>query len=1192
MMQSKMPARLWLVLPLLMVWLAVATSPVLAQSAGTGALTGTVTDPTASVIGNATITVTNTETNQARTVVTGPDGTYRFPLLPPGNYRVKFAAAGFKTAEVGPVTVNVTETPVLDRTMEVGQQAEQVLVQADAAVLQTAESTLGRVVDGATMSNQPLATRNYTSIMGLEAGAAGGVNNATALGKATLDLAVNGAGLDQNNIQMDGATIVNAFGAGNNADSGIYVGVPIANPDAIQEFKVQTSTYDASYGRNPGANVNIVTRSGTNTLHGSLFEFLRNEDLNANGFFYNRDNPASRTTKQVLKQNQFGGTIGGPIKKDRLFFFGSYQGTRQRNGVSGGGSASPILPPIPAGDRSAPGFRAALGAAMCPANHPGGTAFLTGFGVIPTATQVACDGSNINDVALKILQVKLPSGGYYVPGSTNGTFQQANYSIPSVYTGDQYLANGDWLLNAKNTLAMRYFFTEDPQTTPFSISNIPGTPSSTYYANTISRVKLTTLATSAFVNELRASLERNIANGSDTAPYTNQQVGIKGIVPEETLPPAMILVGAFSLGGTLAPFYGPANQVQFADQISWSHGRHTIRAGFEYEFLQWNLSFASLLRGFLISPGFNDFLVGLPGGFGPGTMNDPIFGTWLQCLFCVRSGPNGIIHGYRERNMSWFVQDDWKVNSHLSLNLGLRWEYDGVFGDHYGNLTNVWPSLLQTVPTPPTSAQPSGAGLVGYVVPSNYGAHYPAPPAGVQVLDTEFPSKNGIPKNAFGPRIGFAWQPVVNGHLVVRGGFGIFYDRVGSSKFVHSVEQGVPYALTLDYAGGAALPYSLANPFPSTPLGYVPRWFDPATGLNSALNTPFYETVHTPLSRQFNLGIQYQLGSQWVMEAGYVGSSGINQANYNHNINLARLASPGNPINGQTTNTVNNAVYRVPYLGYQAIGLQATAYDAIYNYNSLQLTLRKRLSHGFTMQAAYTWSKDLTNLSNGNLAGEGQTNVNDASRTGTQYGLAPFSRPQRFVASYSYDLPFGNPNGALGKLVSGWNVSGNTIVQTGTPLTITDTAAGTAFYGGANPGNAEGGSATAQLAPGITYNMIPTSGGVESRLGGASGGAGFVNKSAFIPPIAIGPDGATTFGNAGLGIIRGPDQVNFDVSIIKNTRLTERQNLQFRTEFFNIANHPVFGNPNVARNNANLFGVINTLVGNPRLIQFALKYSF
>jgi hypothetical protein len=244
------------------------------------------------------------------------------------------------------------------------------------------------------------------------------------------------------------------------------------------------------------------------------------------------------------------------------------------------------------------------------------------------------------------------------------------------------------------------------------------------------------------------------------------------------------------------------------------------------------------------------------------------------------------------------------------------------------------------------------------------------------------------------------------------------------------------------------------------------------------------------------------------------------------------------------------------------------------------------------MQAAYTWSKDLSDLSYGDRPGEGQTNLNDANRIGTQYAPVPFSRPHRFVTTYSYDLPFGSPKGALGKLATGWNVSGNVIVQTGTPLTVTDTAAGTAYYGAANPGSPEGGSSTAQLAPSITYSQIPTSGGVESRLGGASGGPGFLNKSAFANPTVISSDGATLFGNSGAGIFRGPDQINFDVSLIKNTRITERHNVQFRTEFFNIANHPVFANPTLARNNANLFGVINQTIGNPRLVQFALKYSF
>src|SRR5579883_1990172 len=1026
--------------------LLIVCAPMLvAQSAGTGALTGTVTDSSRAVIPNVTVTLTNVDTNQARTAVTGADGNYKFSLIPPGTYSVRFSATGFKTADVPSVKINVTETPVLDQTLEVGSQAEQVTVEAQTEGLQIASSTLGTVVGERTVTALPLSTRNYTQILGLSAGTSGGVGNATAFGKGTLDLSVNGNDPGKNNFQMDGVAIGNMTNRATAQDLyGILTGLAIPNPDAIQEFKVQTSTYDASYGRNPGANVNVVTKSGSNSFHGSAFEFFRNAQLNANDFFYNRDTCSTiqgTCPKQILNQNQFGGTIGGPIKKDKLFFFGSYQGTRQRNGVSGGGTASPVLPPIPAGDRSTAAFRAALGAAMCPANHPGNPAYLTGFGN-PNEEEIACDGSNISQTALNILNVKLPNGQYYVPGSTNGGFQQANYSIPSIYTGDQYLANVDWLVNAKNTLAMRYFFTEDPQTTPFSISNIPGTPASSYYANTVSRVKLTTLVTPSLVNEVRASLERNIANGSDSTPYTNQQVGITGIVPQETQPPVMVLVGAFNLGGTLSPFYGPANQIQYADQISWSHGRHTLRAGFEYEFAQWNLSFASLLRGFLFSPGFNDFLLGKPGGPASSGGSGGL-GTWFQCLFCVRSGPNGIIHGYREHNMSWYVQDDWKVNSNLTLNMGLRWEYDGVFGDAYGNLTNVWPSLMTGV-APPAAPAASGAGLIGYVVPHNFLSHYPAPPAGVTVLSDDFPSKNGVPLSDFGPRIGFAWQPKVNGRLVVRGGFGIFYDRVGSSKFVHSVEQGMPYALTLDYAGGASIPYSLANPFPSTPLGFVSRWFNPATGANSSLNTPFYETVHAPLSRQFNLGFQYQLAGTWVLEAAYVGSSGINQANYNHNINLAQLASPAHPINGQTTNTLANAVYRVPYLGYQEIGLQATAYDAVYNYNSLQVTLRKRFAHGFTMQAAYTWSKDLSDLSYGDRPGEGQTNLNDANRIGTQYAPVPFSHPHRFVASYAYDLPFGGRTGALGRLVGGWNISGNVIAQTGSPLTVTDTAAGTA----------------------------------------------------------------------------------------------------------------------------------------------------
>ena len=361
-------------LPLLLcvavVVLASGASLLFGQSAGTGALTGTVTDPSGSVVPSVSVTVTNTETNQSRSVTTGADGNYRFTLLPPGTYRVRFSATGFRTAEVPSITVNVTETPVLDRALEVGAQSDQVTVQADTETLQTATSTLGNTVGTRTVTQLPLSSRNYTQVIALSAGTNTGANNATALGKGTQNMSVNGNDPGQNNFQMDGVNVTNFANSGSANDASLYTGVPIPSPDALQEFKVQTSTYDASYGRNPGANVNVVTKSGSNQFHGTAFEFLRDTIFNANDFFYNRNNPASATTKQILNQNQFGGVLGGPIKKDKLFLFGSYQGTRQKNGLASQGVTTALLPPIPGGDRSAPEFRSALGAASCPQNHP------------------------------------------------------------------------------------------------------------------------------------------------------------------------------------------------------------------------------------------------------------------------------------------------------------------------------------------------------------------------------------------------------------------------------------------------------------------------------------------------------------------------------------------------------------------------------------------------------------------------------------------------------------------------------------------------------------------------------------------------------------------------------------------------------------------------------------------------------
>jgi len=1196
--------------------LALFIPAAMAQSSGTSGLTGTVTDPSGAAIPAVTVTLTSNATAQTRTSTTGPDGSYKFALLPPGDYKVRFTASGFKTAEVGSVTLNVTETPALDRTLEIGAQTEQVTVAAATEALQTESSTLGTVVNSQSINDAPLASRNYTQILNLSAGAASGVNDATQLGKGTLDMSVNGGTPGQNNFQMDGVSVVNAFGTGVAADSSIYVGIAIPSPDAIQEFKVQTSTYDASYGRNPGANVNVLTKSGTNSFHGTLFEFFRNEDLDANGFFEN----AEATGKQILRQNQFGGTFGGPIKKDKLFFFGSYQGTRQLNGVYS--SKSVFLPPIPAGNRSAPGFAAALGAANCTANHPGDPNYST-LASLAGGMQLACNGSNISPVALAILNAKNPNGSYYLPGSDNGGYQQSTYSLPSKYTGNQYIANADYVINSKNTLAMRYLFSEDPQYSQFGpFATVPYTPQTAYYANTNSVLRLTTLVTNSFVNEAHAALQRNIANqNSITSQYTPHSVGITPLNPENTNtnPPVMVIANAYTFGGTEGPAIGPSNQFNIGDQISWSHGKHTFRAGAEYEQDQWNLSFDSLQAGFLIMLGFDDFLLGRPGLAGcdiaggcsaanPGNTTGGPLGTFVECIYCVRSGPGGIIHGYREHDIAAFGQDDWKVSSRLTLNLGVRWEYDGMLADKYGNLTNIWPSLLQSVPVPPTTPQ-NGAGLVGYVVPNNFASHYGAAPAGVKTVNSPAPTQNGIPWNNFGPRFGFAWQPLKDGKLVVRGGVGLFYDRVGGSLFIHAVEQGDPYAATLDVASpSAAAPYGLSNPFPSTPLGFTPRYYNPAYASNCAnqlslctsdLNQPFYAAVHTPLTRQYNLGIQYQFAPQWVLELGYVGSSGINQADYNHNYNTALIASANNPINGLTTTTTANVDARVPYLGYDPAGLQGTGYDGISNYNSLQVTVRKQFSHGLTMQAAYTWSKDLTTIN-----GDGQANSNDASFLGQQYGPAYFAHPQRFIVSYAYELPFGHPgNTFLRKAAEGWNMTGNIVVQDGTPLTFLTENGGSA-YGVGSGSTPEAGQSRAQLCPGMTYSSIQTSGSLTSRLGGSNSVNGYITANAFCDTPAIEPNGttittqaacptcATLYGDSGLGIILGPGNVNWDTSIMKTTKITEKQIVQFRTDFFNILNHPQFANPGLQQSTPNTFGVITATAVNPRIIQFGLKYIF
>src|SRR5690348_2406463 len=505
-----------------------------AQSAGTGALTGTVTDAQGGAVAGVTVTATNIGTNQGRTATTGPAGDYKFSLLPPGNYRVKFAAPGFKTAEIGSVTVTTTETATVNQALEVGAVTQTVTVESTVQALQTESSTLGTTVSGSQITALPMANGNYTEILSLSAGTNASVDNATSLGKGTQDISANGVDPGSNNFQMDGVAVNNIANSGSSNDGTIYTGIPVPSPDAIAEFKVQTSTYDASYGRNPGANVNVSTRSGSNSFHGSAFEFFRNTVLNSNDFFLKQAQATNGINKRpAFDQNQFGATIGGPIKKDKFFFFFSYRGTRSKNAVAPqGNDTGAFLLSTPAinnfaslGSRGTCPSPAALPDTLTVANCDAtAQAFATAMGI-----------SNSNIVGLRMFQLttgtaKNPTAGgvpnnYYIPSPVSdpqfcNVSGVCDFNIPAIYTENQYVANGDYVFNSKNTLSTKYFYTHNPYTTFLGQmgGDAPGTPEKVLFGNHAAVAKLTTLVTSNFVNEARVSFQQNVNAAAVTVP--------------------------------------------------------------------------------------------------------------------------------------------------------------------------------------------------------------------------------------------------------------------------------------------------------------------------------------------------------------------------------------------------------------------------------------------------------------------------------------------------------------------------------------------------------------------------------------------------------------------------------------------------------------------------------------------------
>ncbi len=1030
---------------LFLLFLTVVASISFAQTSDTGAINGLVTDPSGSAVPHAQIKVTALATGEARTGDSEQNGTYSVTLLPPGVYRVEISKPGFKLVEYPQVTVTVTETQPVNAQLQIGAVNQEIIVASVGEQLQTESAALGRVTNQEMVVDLPLASRNYTQIIGLNAGVAQEVNNATQLGLGSggfSNFSSGGQSEKSNDYQMDGVPINDLQNSG--TFSG---GVAIPNPDTILEFKVQTGQYDATYGRNVGANVDVITKGGSNALHGTLFEFLRNDDLNANDFFFNR----AGTKRPELRQNQFGGTVGGHIIKDKLFFFGSYQGTRQLNGVSSACSSSFAEPPL-TNDRSA----AALGKLF--AGQRGLYQTLLG-GVGPA---IAADGSNISPQALALFNYKLPNGQYAIPtpqivnpALPFATQGQSVLSSPCPFSEDQYMANSDWLASAKSRFAFRYFFANDNETQTFPTANlggptVPGWPVTIPAKYWNASLTHTYILTPSLLNLLELGYHRTFVYNQQSEPLQFSQVGINA-PPYDNSIPEITINGVLTLGGNGQSLKSVQNTYVFQDSVSWTRGRQVLRVGGGISRAQNNILDFHYIGG-LIFLSYPDLLLGLNATqAGTAALGVPVGNVYASI-----DVPGIFDRAFRTWDGDLYVQDDIKVTPRFTANLGFRYERIGDISDALGRNANIDPALLN--PNPPASGT-----LQGYVVPSNYTGPLPA---GVTKLNNNL-GYSGAGQNTINPRVGFAWELPGMDRFVLRGGYGVYHDQSTGQPFIQLLTD-APFAVINQLVATQNGGVTLANPFP--PAVTLPSFpsYSPTTVLAPTIIGPYYRP---PTVQQYSLGMQAQVINNMVLNVNYAGSRGVH-LNEERTINQAELASPSNPINGVTTNTVANIQKRVPFQGFSASNLNDIYSNGESWYNALEVSLEKRLSHGLQFLASYTFARSLSTASGAVANANGGSPIGDQNRPSQTYGPDSFIRDQRFVLSGIYTLPSLQSQSTWIKTALGnWNLGSVLTIQSGQRLTLTTTTTTNVF--GINTDRI-------QIAAGCAYPQLETSGSAES----------------------------------------------------------------------------------------------------------------
>lgn len=1052
--------------------LAVACFALIASAfAQTAQITGRVVDGSDAVMTNVAIEVTNQATGIMRKSQTNSEGYYSVPLLPPGSYRMLVTAEGFRPSSRDSINLTVDQIARIDFVLQLGSVSETVTVSGEVPLLETQSGTLRGLVDQQRIEGLPLNGRDMTQLLAIQ----GGVIPRTQTDGEGNAFSVNGTRGNGVAYNLDGGSNTNSY----RNYSGIF-----PNPDTVQEFSMQKNNFSAEYSNASGAVVNVVTKSGTNEFHGSVFHFLRNAQFNARNFF--------APQRDTLKRNQFGGTIGGPIVRNKAFFFFGYQGTTLRSDPA---LTRQFLPTaaMRAGDFSS---------VATPLRDP-----LTGGTFANNQIPV----SRISPVTQNFLQY-LP-----VPASATG---ERFVGAPLRPNDHEYTIRGDYDLGSHRITGRAFLknldrpFTGNVNDLASMFAANVGKSSQPYRQWTVSDAW--TVSPNMLNSATLAVRTQHILNdwNAVSIPIDFASAGVQGIAVKQPSSVVIAVTGAF----TARPGWNyerDDRDIQINDVFTIIQGRHEIKFGGEY------LRVRNIIRNDFRTMGNFDFNGSITGN----AMADFITGNVFR--FWQGGGEYKELTGNR---FGFFLQDTWKASPSFTLTAGMRWDPVLPYTDKLGRVQCFEPGAQSTrFPNAPS----------GYLNAGDAGC----PEGG-------FPSYKG----AVAPRVSFAWNPG-NGKTVIRGGGGMFWNpqfTVLYNGFVNAA----PFSPQITTFG---VPFNdpfgaVPNPFPGA---FAP--FDAPA--DSEFVTPmgqigtFNQSFRPSFMQSFNFTVERSLGLSTVARVSYVGNQG-RHLSYNQDVNFARYA-PGA--------TTSNIQQRRPYGDFGAI-LMAEA-GASSSYHAMQLSVERRVSQGFSVEANYTWSASIDDMSEDPTPGQSSSIPNPLDRNFNR-GRSDFDNPHRFVASYVWALPtLKNQHMLVRSILGGWESSGIVTLRNGFPYTVS--------------------SGSDRSMSGIGGDRADIVG--DPNISGDRSKAEWLAR--YFDPNAFTQAAVGTFGNAPRSLMRGPGSANFDLSLVRNFPIREKMRLQFRSEFFNAFNRANFNNPFALANTPARLGRIES-AADPRIIQFALKLQF